>query len=72
MTEPRVARVTEIIAGSPKGFEEALHKIRCRDFCSIHPDPRKSFTPFWGRRFCGLSSLVWRVKDLVEKMRILG
>ena len=24
MTEPRVARVTEIIAGSPKGFEEAL------------------------------------------------
>jgi len=55
-----------------KGFEEALHKIRCRDFCSIHPDPRKSFTPFWGRRFCGLSSLVWRVKDLVGKKRILG
>jgi dodecin len=24
MTEPRVARVTEIIAGSPKGFEEAI------------------------------------------------
>ena len=24
MTEPRVARVTEIIAGSPKGFEEAV------------------------------------------------
>ena len=23
MAEPRVARVTEIIAGSPKGFEEA-------------------------------------------------
>jgi flavin-binding protein dodecin len=23
MTEPRVARVTEIIAGSPKGFDEA-------------------------------------------------
>jgi flavin-binding protein dodecin len=24
MTEPRVARVTEIIAGSPKGFEDAI------------------------------------------------
>ncbi len=24
MVEPRVARVTEIIAGSPKGFEEAV------------------------------------------------
>jgi flavin-binding protein dodecin len=24
MAEPRVARVTEIIAGSPKGFEEAV------------------------------------------------
>jgi len=24
MTEPRVARVTEIIAGSPKGFEDAV------------------------------------------------
>ena len=50
-----------------KGFEKALQKIRCRDFCSIHPNPRKSFTPFWGRRFCSLSSLAWRVKDLVGK-----
>jgi flavin-binding protein dodecin len=24
MSEPRVARVTEIIAGSPKGFEDAV------------------------------------------------
>jgi flavin-binding protein dodecin len=24
MAEPRVARVTEIIAGSPKGFEDAV------------------------------------------------
>ena len=24
MAEPRVARVTEIIAGSPKGFDEAI------------------------------------------------
>jgi len=51
----------------PKGFEKALQKIRCRDFCSIHPDAGKSSTPFWGRRFCSLSSLVWRVKDLVGK-----
>ncbi len=24
MSEPRVARITEIIAGSPKGFEDAI------------------------------------------------
>jgi len=24
MAEPRVARITEIIAGSPKGFDEAI------------------------------------------------
>ena len=45
-----------------KGFEEALQKIKCRHFCFIHPEARKSSTPFWGRRLCDLSSLCWKVK----------
>jgi hypothetical protein len=50
-----------------RGFEEALQKVKCRHFCFIHPDARKSSSPFWGRRLCDLSSLFWRVKGLVTK-----
>jgi hypothetical protein len=44
-----------------------LQKIKCRYFCFIHPDARRSSSPFWGRRLCDLSSLFWRVKGLVGK-----
>ncbi|OGP89440.1 MAG: hypothetical protein A2157_13315 [Deltaproteobacteria bacterium RBG_16_47_11] len=50
-----------------KGFEETLQKIRCRHFCFIHPDARKSSNPFWGRRLCDLSHLFWRAKDFGRK-----
>jgi len=50
-----------------RGFEEALQKIKCRHFCFIHPDARKSSSPFWGRRLCGLSNLFWKMKDLTGK-----
>lgn len=52
-----------------KGFEEALNKIRCRHFCFIHPDARKSSTPFWGRKLCDLSDLFWKAKGLGRKAR---
>jgi len=52
-----------------KGFEKALHKIRCNHFCFIHPNARRSSTPFWGRRLCNLSSLFWKAKHLREKRR---
>lgn len=45
------------------GFEEALQEIRCRYFCFIHPNARKSSSPFWGRRLCGLSNLFWKAKS---------
>jgi hypothetical protein len=50
-----------------RGFEEALQEIKCRYFCFIHPEARKSSTPFWGRRLCDLSSLFWKVKGLAAK-----
>ena len=50
-----------------KGFEKALQKIKCRHFCFIHPNTRKSSSPFWGRRLCDLSHLVWKVRDWVRK-----
>jgi radical SAM superfamily enzyme YgiQ (UPF0313 family) len=50
-----------------KGFKERLQKMKCRNFCSIHPDIRKSSKPFWGRRFCDLSSLFWKAKKWIHK-----
>ncbi len=48
-------------------FETRLQKVRCRHFCFIHPNARRSSTPFWGRRLCDLSTLVWKVKGLTGK-----
>jgi len=47
------------------GFEERLQQIKCRHFCFIHPDARKSTSPFWGRRLCDLSSLFWKVNHFI-------
>jgi hypothetical protein len=49
------------------GFEERLQKAKCRHFCFIHPDGRKLSSPFWGRRFCDLSSLFWKTKHWIHK-----
>jgi radical SAM superfamily enzyme YgiQ (UPF0313 family) len=48
-------------------FETRLQKVKCRHFCFIHPNARRSSTPFWGRRLCDLSSLFWKVKGLMGK-----
>jgi radical SAM superfamily enzyme YgiQ (UPF0313 family) len=53
--------------GDEAGFKERLQKIKCRQFCFFHPDARRSSTPFWGRRFCNLSSLFWKTKHWVSK-----
>jgi len=50
-----------------KGFEEALQNFKCRHFCFIHPNARKSSNPFWGRRLCDLSTLFWKVKNLTRR-----
>jgi len=52
-----------------KGFEEKLQKIKCRHFCFIHPNARKSSNPFWGRRLCDLSNLFWRSKNLLKRSK---
>ena len=42
-----------------KGFESLLRKAKCRDHCSMHPNPSKASKPFWGRLYCRYLS--WRV-----------
>jgi radical SAM superfamily enzyme YgiQ (UPF0313 family) len=48
------------------GFEERLQDIIGRSFCSIHPNAGKSSGPFWGKRFCDLSSVFWKMKRLAK------
>ena len=50
-----------------RGFEKTLQKMKCHHFCFIHPDARKSSTPFWGRRLCDLSNLFWKIRGLTGK-----
>jgi radical SAM superfamily enzyme YgiQ (UPF0313 family) len=41
-------------------FEQILRKAKCRDHCSLHPDPSKANSPFWGRLYCRYMS--WRLR----------
>jgi len=41
-----------------KDFDAVLKKAKCREFCSLHPDPAKASDPFWGRLYCHYRS--WR------------
>lgn len=50
-----------------KAFEKRLVELKCRHFCFIHPNARRSSTPFWGRRLCGLSNLYWKTRELITK-----
>jgi radical SAM superfamily enzyme YgiQ (UPF0313 family) len=43
-----------------KGFEAVLREAKCREFCSLHPNPTRASDPFWGRLFCRYMS--WRSK----------
>ena len=53
--------------GDGKEFERRLHQLKCRHFCFIHPNARRSPKPFWGRRLCDLSNLFWKTKRWIGK-----
>ena len=37
----------------PEGdFGKRLQAIKCKQFCFVHPDGRKTSSPFWGRMLC--------------------
>jgi radical SAM superfamily enzyme YgiQ (UPF0313 family) len=33
-------------------FSKRLQDIKCKHFCFVHPDGRKTSSPFWGRMLC--------------------
>ncbi len=45
---------------TPHEFEVTLKDAKCREHCSLHPDPRKTSRPFWGRVYCHYRR--WRLR----------
>lgn len=39
-------------------FAKKLQKLKCKHFCFIHPDGRKTSSPFWGRMLCRAMQLM--------------
>ena len=50
-------------------FEKTQQEIKCRHFCSFHPNPRKSSRPYWGRKLCDLSSFLWKTRDWLQRKK---
>jgi radical SAM superfamily enzyme YgiQ (UPF0313 family) len=43
----------------PEGdFAKRLQEIKCKQFCFVHPDGRKTSSPFWGRMLCHTMQLM--------------
>jgi hypothetical protein len=43
-----------------QGFETTLKNAKCRDHCSLHPNPSKANSPLWGRVYCHYRN--WRMR----------
>jgi radical SAM superfamily enzyme YgiQ (UPF0313 family) len=54
---PRTDGVQDI-----EGFERALQKIKCRHFCFLSPNARKSGPAWTGRLFCNILAFMDRLK----------
>jgi len=51
----------------PEGdFAERLQKLKCKHFCFIHPDGRKTSSPFWGRMLCRTMGLMRFVQNRMQ------
>jgi radical SAM superfamily enzyme YgiQ (UPF0313 family) len=47
-----------------RDFAMRLQKLKCRHFCFIHPDARKTASPFWGRMLCHITPPLLKIKGL--------
>lgn len=47
-------------------FQRRLREIQCRRFCFIHPNARKSSSPFWGRMLCRASVIMRKLREWLK------
>ena len=51
----------------PEGdFAKRLQRLKCKHFCFIHPDGRKTSSPFWGRMLCRTMGAVRSIQDRIR------
>jgi radical SAM superfamily enzyme YgiQ (UPF0313 family) len=43
-------------------FARRIQRFKCRHLCFIHPNARKTSSPFWGRMLCRTSQAAWWIK----------
>ena len=43
-----------------------MQRIKCREFCFIHPNPKKYGKPWQGRLMCAIASRLVRLKPYVD------
>jgi hypothetical protein len=53
-------------------FGRRLQELKCRHFCFIHPDGRKTSSPFWGRILCRVTPLVLKMKGNGRARKVEG
>ena len=47
-------------------FAGRLQRLKCKHFCFIHPDGRKTSSPFWGRMLCRAMGLARSIQSRVQ------
>jgi radical SAM superfamily enzyme YgiQ (UPF0313 family) len=57
-------------ASDEESFTKIMQKIKCRHFCSYHPNEGKTSDPYWGKKLCDLSTLYWKARDWVQRKRV--
>ncbi len=45
-------------------FTKRLQSLKCKHFCFIHPNARKTASPFWGRMLCRITPPLLKVRGL--------
>ena len=48
-------------------FAKKIMAIKCKKFCFIHPNARKSAKPFWARKLCFLSKHFFKIKKYLKR-----
>jgi radical SAM superfamily enzyme YgiQ (UPF0313 family) len=46
-------------------FAHRIQRFKCRHLCFIHPNARKTSSPFWGRMLCRASQTAWWIKKRI-------
>ncbi len=54
--------------GLPEGdsFARRIQRFKCRHLCFIHPNARRTSSPFWGRMLCRASQAAWWIKKRIS------